>query len=446
MNEHRIPTDRELDELLTEQPRFDLNAVKARTLSRIEGREHTGKKLPLRGLCIAAVVCALSVTALASVTDTPIARIFRKAPAVEEPPAIEVPAVEEPVFLPDPVPEPVPEPEPPRLDAQVAQALELTEQQAETLRPAVQEVQTSVQDQEVTMTVLQTVGDSSALYIKLRFDFPAAVPPEEDLTFRRLDAALSGSSSYSHSFEVLERTETSVTYLLCLRSESGGLQGQTLTLTFSDYGRCVDLPKHLQLGMDRAKTLLVSPDGDIREAEAADLDVVSTEERPHGFTLSRCADGSTAVTYDGLHGQKYLTILDDGTLLTGEDPTFKTLLRGSWEQSWVLEYEELSRSWTGEERSFCAAAALTELRLTPFTLTASFRGEDVYALMLLERDFWTFQLRTGEGELLPLTSTGTSYAASGDGTALTMQVSFSAAADLARAEALVVSGVEFPLS
>ena len=58
MTEDRIPTEQELDALLSETPQFDLEAVKHRTLSRIAPPQKARKRLPLRGLCIAAVVCA----------------------------------------------------------------------------------------------------------------------------------------------------------------------------------------------------------------------------------------------------------------------------------------------------------------------------------------------------------------------------------------------------
>ena len=74
MNDRFLPTEEELDALLAEAPGFDLEAVKDRVLDQVlppaKGRR------PLRGLLIAAVVCALSVTALAAAGGTPIARLF----------------------------------------------------------------------------------------------------------------------------------------------------------------------------------------------------------------------------------------------------------------------------------------------------------------------------------------------------------------------------------
>ena len=66
MTEDRIPTEQELDALLFESPRFDLEAVKRRTLPRIAPPQKARKDLPLRGLFIAALVCALSVSAATS--------------------------------------------------------------------------------------------------------------------------------------------------------------------------------------------------------------------------------------------------------------------------------------------------------------------------------------------------------------------------------------------
>ena len=68
MTENRIPTEQELDALLDRQPPFNLEAVKVRTLSRIGGETERspGRIAPLRGILAAAVICALSVSALAA--------------------------------------------------------------------------------------------------------------------------------------------------------------------------------------------------------------------------------------------------------------------------------------------------------------------------------------------------------------------------------------------
>ena len=66
MTENRIPTEQELDALLDRQPPFNLEAVKVRTLSRIgeQAGQPVKRRTPLRCFLIAAVICALSVSAV----------------------------------------------------------------------------------------------------------------------------------------------------------------------------------------------------------------------------------------------------------------------------------------------------------------------------------------------------------------------------------------------
>ena len=147
MTENRIPTEQELDALLDRQPPFNLEAVKVRTLSRIgeQAGQPVKRRTPLRCFLIAAVICALSVSAVTAADYVTAGRLsaalgIRK-PAEEQvsepapPPEAETPPVH--TEKPAPAPEPEPAPEPPELDAQIAGALQVSQGQAQRLRPAV---------------------------------------------------------------------------------------------------------------------------------------------------------------------------------------------------------------------------------------------------------------------------------------------------------------------
>ena len=220
VTEFHIPTEQELDALLGEEPQFDLDAVKRRALSRIgEPAEQPRKRrLPLRGLLIAAVVCVLSAGVVAAADHATNGQITQalgiRKPEVEAvaPPAPEKAAVPEEKAPPvQPAkPKPVPE-EPPELDEQVAEALSIPKVQAHKLRPAVQKVGQTAEDQGVRMTVLQTLGDPSCLYIKLRFDFPETVTASGYLKFDSLNISLEDADGYGWSETILEQDDRSIT-------------------------------------------------------------------------------------------------------------------------------------------------------------------------------------------------------------------------------------------
>ena len=242
MTENRIPTEQELDALLDRQPPFNLEAVKVRTLSRIgeQAGQPVKRRTPLRCFLIAAVICALSVSAVTAADYVTAGRLsaalgIRK-PAEEQvsepapPPEAETPPVH--TEKPAPAPEPEPAPEPPELDAQIAGALQVSQGQAQRLRPAVQAVEQTAEDQDVRMTVLQTLGDPACLYIKLRFDFPEEVPASEYLEFDTFNVSFDGADGYSWSEKVLERTDRSIIYLLTVKLYGQeDLNGQTVTVT-----------------------------------------------------------------------------------------------------------------------------------------------------------------------------------------------------------------------
>ena len=448
MNEFRIPAEQELDELLTGDLRFDLEAVKRRTFSHIHN-EKKSKMLPLRGLCIAAVICTLSVSALASMTDNPISRALgiRTPEKAEAPPVIEEPVTEEP----EPIPEPEPEPEPPVLDTKITEALELTEQQAETLRPAVQDIHQSVQDQDVTMTVLQTLGDAHQIYLTLRFDFPETVPVGEKLGFRTMDVLLDGCQSVGCSADILERTDRSVTYLLHITSYTDPLTGQAVTLTFSDYGREVWLDgSTIQFPMSAGRTTIITPEGNITaDASAEDLAALTAqaekaETTEDGFTLTYLADGTTLVFYDGAHGLRYLTFFPEtGQVLTGEDPTFDMALAGEWTHSWVPDYQDPTLYWEGEAALFEDVPPIRKITLSPFLWQMFIDQWDQYLWERWPKE-WDSQLLHSDGTVTEL-SMGSSFPGKREAMAVAAQT-FPEPIDVSDVTALIINGIEFPVS
>ena len=465
MTEDRIPTEQELDMLLSEEPQFDLQALKRRTLSRIgaPAERPAGKKMPLRGVFVAAVVCALSVSALAAsyVSDGQLARALGiRKPQTEEYSAEPLPdpepapiIVEEPPTpAPAPIPEPEPEPEPPELDGKLAAALEVTPQQAETLRPAVQNVELTAEDKDVKMTVLQTVGDAHRLYMTVRFDFPETVEVADDLQFRRVDIKMDGTRSTGLSWDILERTDRSVTYLFDVTSYDDPLNDKAITLSFSDYGREIWLEEgHIQLQMSAERTTIITPEGNITgdataEAVAALTSPIDhTETTEDGFTVDYLTDGTKVVYYDGAHGSRYLTVLtDSGAVLVGGDPTYDLALEGTWSQTWMPDYQDPTLYWEGEVQLFEDVPPIRKITLSPF-LWQIFIGQwDEYLWERWPKE-WEARLRQADGSVTDL-AMGSSFPSKwDDGMALARQT-FQDFVDVSDVTALIINGVEFPLS
>ena len=65
-------------------------------------------------------------------------------------------------------------------------------------------------------------------------------------------------------------------------------------------------------------------------------------------------DGSKVVTYDGEHGDQMLT-----AYLVAD---FDAVVAGKWEQSWTLQYEDLSLYWAGDAELFDPRLTLTGFR------------------------------------------------------------------------------------
>ena len=457
MNEHRIPTEQELDWLVQEMPRFDLSTVKRRTMESVRPR-----KKRQRYLLAAAVVCLLSISAMAAdyASEGPITRalgIRKEALAVVEvPEAPPSPVLTEPE---PPTPSPAPAPQaPPPLDEALADALEIQPEHAQALRPAVQQVEKATEAQDVRMTVLQTLGDPACLYIKLRFDFPE--PVSLGNRFETLEVTLADGSGGRWQASVLEQDERSVTYLLSTEFYGEpALQGQTVTVTAENFGHphLYTDEERLSLTGEQGKpyTAILYPDGTADwEATEAQLAALPPEAKPtivraEGFTISLRTDGSKVITYDGEHGDQALT------LFLGSD--FDAVVPGKWALTWTLSYQDLSRRWQGDAPLLDTRLSLTELRVSPLSWEARFTarealGEELGAGLLLGTN-WVAQLRNKDGSLTDLPvryQGGLSREVSPDGTqtvsVLGMGAVFEKPMDMANAEAILFAGQEFPLT
>lgn len=478
MTEHQIPTEQELDALLSHQPQFDLDAVKQRTLSRIGAvPERPGRvRTPFRGLLIAVVICVLSISAVTAADYATEGRIstalgIRREPVeqVSQPETVEE-AEPEPIQEPtapvqpaEPEPEPV---EPPELDEQIAAALQVDTAQAQRLRPAVQAVEQTAEDQDIRMTVLQTLGDPYCLYVKLRFDFPEGSPlaaiGQKDLhrEFENYDISFEDLRGYTCNWSILEQDETSITYLLNISNTYHSLpNGQTVTVTFENYGSphkyTEDEVLHLAGEDGKPFTTIIRPDGTMLwDATEEDVASVSAEVAavpvsvPDGFTVTRRADGNIVVSYDGLHGDQITDVY--------WVHNFDTVIEGKWEQSWTLSYQDTSLYWEGEAALADPSLTVSSLRLSPLswegTFTARVLTQDASAFSLLNAHRWVTQLRHRDGSLTSV------YMANnggwgdtdqdGDYTVETMTVGarFDQPIDLTDVTAVVIDGVEFPLS
>lgn len=478
MTEHHIPTEEQLDSLLARQPQFDLDAVKRRTLTCVGAAPERPRRLraPFRGLLIAAMICVLSISAVAAADYATEGRIS-SALGIRREPAAETTAEPEPVAEPEPpvpeappvqIAEPEPEPvEPPELDEQIAAALQVDTAQARRLRPAVQAVEQTAEDQDIRMTVLQTLGDPSCLYVKLRFDFPEGSPlaaagavKKEDLArqFERVDLSFEDMYSYTYSWHLLESNSTSATYLLKIFNTSHSLSGQTVTITFENYGSphmyTEDEVLHLAGDAGKPFTTIIHPDGTLLwDAGEEDLAAVSGEVTavpvsvPDGFTVTRRADGNIVVSYDGLHGNQIADVY--------WVPRFDTVIEGKWEQSWTLSYQDTSLYWTGEASIFSPSLTVTRVRISPLSwdleLTARELTGDALGSGLLFNEKFTMRLCRKDGSFtdLSMDECGSSGNHREDGlytiTDMNFHSRFDQPIDLTDVTAVIIDGVEFPL-
>lgn len=472
MTEHHIPTEQELDMLLECRPAFDPDAVKRNVLAYAAGElvRPRRRKLPVRGLLIAAVACVLSVSAITAADYATGGRISRSLGIQKQPQQVveaepETPLIEEKTeaaVVPQPQLKPVERPaEPPvlpELDEQIAEALQVTPAQKETLRPAVQNVERTAEHQDIRMTVLQTVGDPGCLYVKLRFDFPVDVAQSDEAKFDKIKFSLDRSQAYSWSYTVLERDTRSVVYLLQIKnSEDEDLNGQMATLLFENYGQPVyveDLNAQFKLQGGEAYTIIVDPNGNIRgDATAEDVAALPSaadtiEEREDGFTVWYMTDGTQVATYDGNHGIRYMTVLhgENARILTGDNPLFKAALEGSWSQSWQLSYEDTSLYWQGEESVIDPTMTMTEFRISPLSCSAVFNYQTYIPYTIYEE--WNMQLLCEDGTKRELTMRSMSYF--GDDVVFPARLSqthvFETPLDLTGVKAVIIDGKEFPIS
>lgn len=426
MDELRFPSEEQLDELLRNQPEFDLAAVKHRTMERIERPSRRRPPL-LRGLLAAVLICAMSASALAAADLATNGRVtaalgLRPTPAeqAEEPAPAEVPekipekAPEEPLVKAEPVPEPE-EPEPPVMDTQVREALRLTEEQAERLRPAVQQVDGTSTCQDITMTVEQMTGDRNLVYIKLRFDFPEELPMSQELKFREMSFGL---GSLSWNCKAIDRTGRSVTYLLTLRPDED-LAGRSVTLTVEDFGYEVDRGIEgfcvtLREGVVTCAT--VDERGNLA-IENENLQVPEDLHWENGYASAELPDGRRQLYYDGSRGKQIL-YLSGGDFATADAQysDFEVLVPGQWSHTWTIRYQDLSVGWSGEAAACGGKAILRGFRISPLSWEMTAEGDVGLILEELHRSF-TVTLVYADGSTAEVTlngrgtSTGASYEA-----------------------------------
>ena len=429
MREPWFPTEEELDILLPEPPAYDPEAVKRRTITRIgERKPLSGRRAALRGLCIAAVVCALSASALAVAnyaTQGGIAAAFRLKPvqAAQEP---EEKPVQEaaPATAPpreETAPEELgPEAEEPagpgvyEMDERVAAYLQVPETRQEELRPMGQELNLVDQAEGARMTVLQTLGDAKNLYVLLRVDFPKSFQLTAEMDFRRKSIELrntdelSSTQAAAQHWEELERTEHSITYLATVGS-SNGISSQTAVVTLEAFGRERQLPKqdaYVQVPAGRAVQCTFVPDETGYWAADTTAGSRSTRTLSNGAVF-QIGDGShdlfaagweTALDQAGgalgcrwtdgviavlVKSDQDALVYLDGTAKTvsvtygGEaaDPSYEVLLTDSLTQSWVLDYQNVTRIWTVEaQREDGSMAEVGTLEVSPIAMNLDLIG------------------------------------------------------------------------
>lgn len=475
MTEQYFPTEQELDALLECAPVFDPEAVKRNVLTYAAGETVRPRrpKLPVRGLLIAAVACVLSVSVIAAADYVSGGRIIRALTVTKQPQQIveaepetvpdeeteEMSAVVQP--LPKPVGQPVKPTVLPELDEQIAEALQVTPVQKETLRPAVQNVEQTAEAQDVRMTVLQTVGDPACVYVKVRFDFPVEVPISMEYGFEDIDMTfgLDGGSSGNHP--VIERTENSVTYLLeshAVGLGPEGFSGKTATLSFKNYGREKVIGRSvvtLQTEVGKPERFIVDPQMNIlANATEEDLAAISgalesTEQLEDGFTLGHMTDGTLVLDYDGAHGVRYVSFFTDGDypeVMVGDNPRFDAVVEGEWSQSWVVDYQDTSLYWSGEERLLDPSLTIKSLRLSPFSWEAVFEGDELAPMKLPKQ--WEAQLLHTDGSLTDFTMKRNMTTSSMDGWRCTLKTVeiFDETIELSDVKAMVINGKEFPIS
>ena len=434
MMDRMFPTEEELDALVPELPMFNPNTVKHRTLAKIEKtvppKSAAGRKTAFRGLCIAAVICALSASALAVAnyaTQGTIAAAFglkTAQPQIKtEETLVPKPQLPEKAAPQETAPEELwPEKEAPaepgsyEMDTRVAARLQVPEEQQEALKPMGQALNLVTQATGARMTVLQTIGDSRNLYALIRVDFPNTFQLTDGMDFRekyfefRNTDELSGVQFASGHWEELERTEHSITYLAAAGARNS-ISGQTAAVTLEEFGRERMLPEkddYVQVSAGRAIQCTFVPDetGAFHAYISAPETIITTGsaekqicigdgshdlftegwetalEEAGGRIGCRWEDGVIAVLIKS--EQDALVYLDGATktvsITYGDaaaDPSYEVLLQDSLTQSWVLDYQDATRSWTVElEKEDGSTVEVGKLEVSPLAMNLDLIGSE----------------------------------------------------------------------
>lgn len=485
MIDQNFLTDEELEELCPEPPSFDLDAVTCRVLARVISE--TAEKAPgakkahpvWKGLLLSAVICILSVSCLA-VADLASGGRISAALGIAPKPVAESPAAVQEDSSPAPAQIPVPEPEPEEeatpagadLGREFTDTFAFTPVQTALLRPAAQNIQQTAIHEDIKMTVLQTLGDSQDLYITVRFDFPESVPVDTTYCFQNMDFSVNGEPVHGMSSHVVACSAHSVTYLLSAKSKHP-LNGQRVTLSYENYGRNQSLPEEtataVYLPAGGTSSIKIDASGTTSGTVTLEQATItmgtgesgtaapaerSREDFPEeGFTIVRWSDGSSTATYDGTKGERWLCI-GEGTptpmTLCTQNPTFETLCAGTWEQSWTLSYQDLSKSWCGAQSIYDPALILSSLCISPLSwkmeCTGTLDANDPDAAIPYVRDIEVeLVMADGSSQKLPLHLSGWSSHTEDDGTyRVTTETAFSSPVDLTNAVAVILDGVTLP--
>lgn len=456
MNDLWFPTEEELEVLAPEVPDFDLRAVKRRTLQRTRSR--SGRRTVLRGVLVAAMICLLSVSALAAANPAARGRVMEalgiartavqeKVPSVPEMERPAPEAVPEPVFIPEPEPAPVYE-----MDEQVAEHLQVTEPLRQTLQSAGQVVQQTVENDGVKITLEQTVGDDHLLCALVRAEFPEEVTLTADMGFREVDV----NASF-RSWKELSRGDHAITWLLTLDAAET-IPGREITATLRDFG-------HIRDTGDRAYALVpagqatscffvptgsgsysIYTTGPSAVFRRGDTEYPAPEnweqavEAAGGALVQTWEDGVVSVL---VHRDRQ-ALVEMGAVprvTFGEDldPAFETVISGTWIQTWIPDYAPVSRTWTLDR----AVGGLTvnTVTVSPLSLELEVSGSaEAWADMIfLEKPM--LEVRTADGMVLEPVSTakyGMEPAA--------VRVRFAGAIDPASVTAVVFYGTEILLT
>lgn len=457
MTDRWFPTEEELDELVPETPDFDLAAVKRRTLARTAPR--TFRRTALRGILAAALICLLSVSALAAADRVTNGRVSAALGIVRTAEPEELPEPEEvPLPEPEPEPEPAPEPEVPayEMDEQVAQYLQVPEKQKRQLQPAGQVLGQSAEAEGVKVTLQQTVGDGRSLYVLVRAELPESVTVEPAMDFREKDTDF---GTGSQDWKVLSREDHAITWLVSLDA-MGGFGEQDVTITLKDFGRarpwaaqetyvlvpagkatrCVFAPD----GNGRYRVSTMGPDSTFRMGEQV-YDPFPEDWEPAVREAGGCLtktweDGvAMALVYSE---QEALVRMEDTVRVTfGEnlDPAFDVQIPGTWTQTWTPDYQDPSKTWQLDQTA--GAVTARTLKISPLSLELELTGTI---------EIWTDLLVSGEkglsvqfqdGAVLELTGVSMSH----DESLLWVQARFPRAMDPDAVTGVTFCGLTFPV-